>query len=301
MSPSPCIPTDSLPRSWSRSGGRSGIGSWGTSPRRARRSSRASARSISPEVTRSCTRAATRSSRSPVTRPSCRSTASTSGAASRGNSWCPRIALAGSSRGRSRRARRIRPQSRAPRPLRAAASLRARRPPGGGRARLRRGEDPGHLQPLEESPGVLLGLERPRRGPHHRVPGRPALRSSSRTSWTSTPSTGTATTRRATPLRWRRSTSGSQAIEAARRRRDADLGDHGCDPATLPPTIHGSGLAARCRPSRRCPRDRGPRRFRGSRLHGRDAPRGPGRGFGQVDFTDRLGFGSLSEGTSGGG
>ena len=39
--------------------------------------------------------------------------------------------------------------------------------------------------------------------------GRPALRSSSRTSWTSTRSTGTATTRRATPLRWRRSTGGS--------------------------------------------------------------------------------------------
>ena len=80
---------------------------------------------------------------------------------------------------------------------------------GGRRRGLRRREDPGHLLRTGDHRGALLGLERPRRRPHARVPraGR-ARRSCSRTSWTSTRSTATATTRPATRPRSRRSTGG---------------------------------------------------------------------------------------------
>ena len=63
------------------------------------------------------------------------------------------------------------------------------------RGGLRDRQDPGHLLGSGDHRGALLGLERPRRRPHARVPA-PARgrRSCSRTSWTSTRSTATATT-----------------------------------------------------------------------------------------------------------
>ena len=102
MSPSPCIPTDSPPRSWSRSSGRSAIGSWVTSLRRARRSSRglgeahlATGDPIVYTSGDSVFQIACHKAVVPLDRlyEWCRS---------RGNCWCPRIALAGSSLGRSK-------------------------------------------------------------------------------------------------------------------------------------------------------------------------------------------------------
>ena len=129
--------------------------------------------------------------------------------------------------------------------------------------------------------GAVLGLQRPRGGPHARVPARGrARRSCSRTSWTSTRSTATATTRAgyaaAIEAFDRRL---PELIERARRRRDADhrrprlRPDHAAD-RPLP----GADAAARGRAAGWAARDRDAGDVRRSRRHRGGSPGRRGRG-----------------------
>ena len=162
------------------------------------------------------------------------------------------------------RAGSVRAQPRATGLLRAAAGPDGARPP------ARRPASPcygvGKIQDIFSGQGItegaVLGLERPRRGPDARLPAaaRPR-RSSSRTWWTSTRSTGTATTRPGTRRRSRRSTGGCpELIGALGRRRPA----HHRRPRLRPDDaadrpLAGADAAAGGRAAGRPARDRDPR------------------------------------------
>ena len=131
-----------------------------------------------------------------------------------------------------------------------------RPPPRGGRPRLRGRQDPGHLLGAGDHRGPVLGFRTTTastsRSSTSDVPGRASC---SPTSWTSTRSTGTATTRPATPPAWRRSAGGSRAPRRAGRRPAAD---HGGPRLRPDDAAHGSFARADA-PARRGPRRRSTR------------------------------------------